>query len=121
MASGLLDVDKKWDAYKLSWLQYVGFERDRTWWLTQRAAKDLEVQALLISEYAVAKIFAVYDTEEDQLHALNMLSSGIIPAALDISDKSPTEQFRGTNVLNIREAPEPEDVRYDCIGTYGVG
>jgi hypothetical protein len=111
------DAQEKWEAYKLGWYQYIGFDRDRKWWLEKRASKDLEVQALLEAEYTVAKIFCVFDTEEDQLHCLNMLASGLIPAALDISDKARSEQFRGTNVLDIREAPEPEDVRYHCIGT----
>jgi hypothetical protein len=111
------DTKEQWKQWKLSIWQAIGFERDRGWWLKQRAAKDLEVQALFGAEYRVAKVFAVFDTEGDQIHALNMLSSGLIPAALDISDKPASEQFRGTNVLNIREAPEPEDVRYQAIGT----
>jgi hypothetical protein len=114
---GHTHLDDDLSEWKRSIWQTIGFDRDREWWLKQRARKDLEVQALLDVKYKVAKVFCVYDTAYDQLNALNHLCSGVIPAALDLSDKCPSDMFRGTNVLNIREAPEPEDVRYHCIGT----
>jgi hypothetical protein len=89
--------DDKFAAWKMSLWQAIGFDRDRTWWLKRRAWKDLQVQALLRAEYQVSKVFCVYNTEEDQLNALNQLKSGLIPAALDISDKAPSEAFRGSN------------------------
>ena len=71
------------------------------------------------TNYEAARVYVVFDTEAAQRACLAAMSLGRLPAALDWTSSVPTKyQWPADgNVLDVAEAPEPAEVRWDMLGT----
>jgi len=72
-----------------------------------------------IQDTNVAKVLVTFNEEKSQRNCLEDLSVGLIPAILNWDIKSVDGKklkFRDTNLLAVREAPEPEDIIYENLG-----
>jgi hypothetical protein len=68
-------------------------------------------------QFHAAKIFVSFETQVDHDHALDVLQQGAIPAALNqATDLDQSDWFRGTNVLSVCEAPEPDGIFFNNVG-----
>jgi hypothetical protein len=79
---------------------------------------DAKVEKITSTKtFAATKVFVVFEKEEVQRAALAQLTMGIIPAHFDTvsDDLPPSYIFRGTNVLSVREAPEPTDILWEHL------
>ena len=83
---------------------YDYFETDRE---VQDQKNHARIDEAVKGTYPVARVFCIFEHEAAQRACLGKLSNGIVAAALDIGDMDPKYKFRGTNVLNVHEAPEP--------------
>jgi hypothetical protein len=63
-----------------------------------------------------SKVFVVFEKEASQRRCLVQLTVGTIPAMMDVSASMAKRHiFRGTNVLDVCEAPEPTDVIWENL------
>jgi hypothetical protein len=69
------------------------------------------------SSYVPSKVFITFETEIAQRRCLKALSQGLITAAFDMGkDKmDPAYVFKGTNVLSVKESPEPSEVFWEDV------
>jgi len=101
----------------------LSFLQKRSLGLVQQRHRLLELDAAIQKEavdgkFVATKVFIVFETEESQRRCLQQMTVGTIPAALDfVGDLRKHLIFRGTNVLDICEAPEPTDVIWENLET----
>jgi uncharacterized membrane protein YhdT len=87
-------------------------------WVDALAAANTELQKVLDeANFVASKIFVTFETEQAQRRCLKALTMGLIPAAFDMGKEKMNEQyiFRGSNVLAIKEAPEPNEVFWEDV------
>jgi len=88
-------------------------------WVAALASANEAVQKALAESknYKPSKIFITFETEIAQRRCLKALSQGLITAAFDMGkDKmDPAFVFKGTNVLAVKEAPEPSEVFWEDV------
>ncbi|CAM9360856.1 unnamed protein product [Phaeothamnion confervicola] len=109
----------------LSLAQRLGVRRDEDYWLMHLVLTTVKINRMLrAGNFPVTKVssndgfyghsgvvFVVFEAEEGQRRALKSLTTGYIPAALDLPGLVRDDhRFRGRNVLNIGEAVEPSEV-----------
>ena len=73
-----------------------------------------ELAPLLEQDYKAVKIFVVFEHQDAQRRCLQAMTVGTIPAAFDIKNES-VPLFRGTNVLEVIEPAEPEQIIYQNL------
>jgi hypothetical protein len=81
-------------------------------------ANDAVQKALAGSkDYKPSKVFITFETEIAQRRCLKALAQGLLSAAFDLGkDKmDPAYVFKGTNVLAVKEAPEPSEVFWEDV------
>ena len=104
-------------------LRDLGIGRDRTWWVRKHRKQTEIVKVLLAAFYVVSKVFATFEHEAELRSCLKKLSVGALVAAMDLKTAAVPRHlaFRGTNVLEIRQAPEPSEILWKKIGTVTEG
>ena len=88
------------------------------YWVDALANANEELQKQLDeANFVASKIFVTFETEQAQRRCLKALTMGLIPAAFDMGkDKmDPAHVFQGTNVLAVKEAPEPNEVIWEDV------
>jgi len=95
-----------------------GMKRMAKWAAALTKANEKLQEALAASaNYVPSKVFITFETEIAQRRCLKALTQGTITAAFDMGkDKMPPEYvFKGTNVLAVKEAPEPSEVFWEDV------
>jgi hypothetical protein len=74
-------------------------------------------KALETANYRPSKVFITFEAEEGQRACLKALSQGILTAAFDLGkDKMNADYvFKGINVLDVKEAPEPSEIFWEDV------
>jgi len=86
--------------------------------LEKKLAKVNEDIAKEVSEkgsgYKAFKVFVIFETEQAQRRCLLALTRGSIAAAFDWKEgMEPGHLWKGENVLDVKEAPEPSEIRWE--------
>jgi hypothetical protein len=90
--------------------------RDLLYWKEQLEVCDKIIDFLLEKPYEAAVVFVTFEHERGQRSALNDLSTGLIQAITNRSCLPKNLLFRGSNVLDVKEAPEHSDIIYEKMG-----
>ena len=77
---------------------------------------DAKIKKQLTDIYPTSRVYVTFETEEHQRDCLNALEVPDVNAFLDIDDASRKSlRFKGKNVLNVNEAPEPDNILYENL------
>lgn len=87
--------------------------RKRESYLTQYNAVCHRLDEALKETYPVCRVFVTFEYEAGQRRCIEELEVPDLQAMMDsqyVDNILPEHRFRGTNVLNIREPPEPDNI-----------
>jgi hypothetical protein len=94
-------------------------DRYQQLWKIQQSLQS-RVLELCRGEYPVARVYAIFELEEEQRLCLQALEVPDIVAIFDLHSSTYTSQarklFRKHDVLNVQEPVEPDDVLYFNLG-----
>ncbi|KAJ1426722.1 hypothetical protein B484DRAFT_397468 [Ochromonadaceae sp. CCMP2298] len=78
---------------------------------------DEELEAAYALPYPACRVFITFDLEQHQRLCLQEMEVPDIVAILDLKALEPRKLFRGKNVLDVTEPPEPEAVLWENLET----
>jgi len=87
-------------------------------WKADLAKANLKIQSAIDdAHYIPSKVFVTFETEHGQRACLKALSQGTLTTVLDWGkDKiDPNYLYNGTNVLSVKEAPEPSEIFWEDV------
>jgi hypothetical protein len=89
----------------------------KEYYLKKMAQIDTQLEAAYTRTYPTCRVYVTYETEEAQRLCLQELEVPDIAAILDLKSTQPRKMFRGNNVLDVCEPPEPDSVLWENVET----
>ena len=109
---------------------YLGAGLDTAYWWRRLRATEARIAGLARGpnpddpdeRYKAVRVYVIFDSEDSQRACLRAMSLGTVPAALDwggsVEARYQWRNADGTaNVLDVREAMEPTEIRWDMFQT----
>jgi hypothetical protein len=78
---------------------------------------DAHMEEAYAVTYPACRVYVTFEQEEHQRLCLQELEVPDIAAIMDIQSVQPRKMFRGTNVLDVCEPPEPDSVLWENVET----
>lgn len=76
---------------------------------------EAELATAYTLTYPTCRVYVTFEQEEHQRLCLEELEVPDIAAILDLKSLQPRKMFRGTNVLDVCEPPEPDNVLWENV------
>lgn len=76
---------------------------------------DIQLEAAYTRTYPTCRVYITFEKEEHQRLCLEELEVPDIAAILDLQTVQPRKMFRGVNVLDVCEPPEPDSVLWENV------